>query len=39
VVDIVDGRRTEERIVNTVQGSDAQWLDRLVALGVDVFVH
>jgi len=38
VVDINDGRQTEERIVNTERGSDAQWLDRLVALGADVFV-
>ena len=38
VVDIHDGRQTEERIVNTEPGSDAQWLDRLVALGVDMFV-
>jgi uncharacterized metal-binding protein/predicted Fe-Mo cluster-binding NifX family protein len=38
VVDILDGQPAEERIVNTEQGSDAQWLDRLVALGVDVFV-
>lgn len=38
VVDIQDGRQTEERIVNTEPGSDSEWLDRLVALGVDVFV-
>ena len=38
VVDIVDGNATEQRIVNTERGSDAEWLDRLVALGVEVFV-
>ncbi len=38
LVDIIDGQATEERIVNTEPGSDAEWLDRLVALGVDVFV-
>jgi uncharacterized metal-binding protein/predicted Fe-Mo cluster-binding NifX family protein len=38
LVDIVGGRATEQRIVNTERGSDAEWLDRLVALGVGVFV-
>ncbi len=38
LVDIVDGQAAEQRIVNTELGSDAEWLDRLVALGVDVFV-
>jgi len=38
VIDITDGHATEQRIVNTERGSDAEWLDRLVALGVDVFV-
>jgi uncharacterized metal-binding protein/predicted Fe-Mo cluster-binding NifX family protein len=38
VVDIRDGRAAEQRIVNTERGTDAEWLDRLVALGVDVFV-
>lgn len=38
VIDITDGHATEQRIVNTGRGTDAEWLDRLVALGVDVFV-
>ena len=38
VVDIVDGQAMQQRIVNTEQAGDAEWLDRLVALGVDVFV-
>ena len=38
VVDIIDGQQAEQRILNTEQASDAEWLDRLVGLGVDVFV-
>jgi len=38
VVDIVEGQTIRQRIVNTEQGSDTEWLDRLCALGVDVFV-
>jgi uncharacterized metal-binding protein/predicted Fe-Mo cluster-binding NifX family protein len=38
VVDIVDGQATQQRIVNTEEASDAEWLDRLIALGVEVFV-
>jgi len=38
VVDITGGHATQQRIVNTERGSDAEWLDRLVALGVEGFV-
>ena len=38
LVDVEDGQASRQRIVNTEPGSDAQWLDRLTALGVEVFV-
>jgi uncharacterized metal-binding protein len=38
VVDIIDGRPAERHIVNTQDASDGEWLDRLSALGIDVFV-
>lgn len=38
VAEIVAGRPAQQRIVNTDQAGDAEWLDRLAALGVDVFV-
>ena len=38
VVDLVDGQPTQQRIISTEQAGDTEWLDRLVALGVDVFI-
>jgi uncharacterized metal-binding protein/predicted Fe-Mo cluster-binding NifX family protein len=38
VTDIMDGREAEQRIINYERGSDAEWLVRLTALSVDVFV-
>ena len=38
VVDIRDGRPGEQSFVNVGQATDCEWLDRLVALGIDVFV-
>jgi uncharacterized metal-binding protein len=38
VVEVTDGRRVERHIVNVQPAGDADWLDRLVALGVDIFV-
>jgi uncharacterized metal-binding protein len=38
VAEIVDRRPEKQGIINTDRGNDAQWLDRLAALGVDLFV-
>ncbi len=38
VAEIVDGRPAQQHIVNTEQAGDAEWLDWLAALGIDVFV-